>query len=247
MPDWLESITAPLRDNANVGVSCGFFKADPQTTFEVAMGAAVLPLADEIDAETFLPSSRSVALRTELARRINGYPEWLDYCEDLIFDLRLKRLKVAFVFVPSAVAYFRPRRTLEAYFVQYYRYARGDGKADLWRKRHAIRYVTYLVLIPLIYWLGVTVHPAFWLGYLVGGAAYFYASYRRLPVVMQAHPHATTAAWAYALILIPVIRVVGDVAKMIGYPVGLYWRYQNSPPDWRRITSRTTQASTDSK
>ena len=35
-------------------------------------------------------------------------------------------------------------------FVQYYRYARGDGKADLWRKRHAIRYATYLVALPAL-------------------------------------------------------------------------------------------------
>jgi hypothetical protein len=27
--------------------------------------------------------------------------------------------------------------------------------------------------------------------------------------------------------LVPVIRVVGDVAKMIGYPVGLAWRWHN--------------------
>jgi hypothetical protein len=29
----------------------------------------------------------------------------------------------------------------------------------------------------------------------------------------------------YGLALVPVIRVVGDVAKMLGYPMGLLWRY----------------------
>jgi hypothetical protein len=38
--------------------------------------------------------------------------------------------------------------------------------------------------------------------------------------------------WAYAALLIPVIRVVGDVAKMIGYPVGWRWRLRNHPPQW---------------
>ncbi len=36
--------------------------------------------------------------------------------------------------------------------------------------------------------------------------------------------------------MIPVIRVVGDVAKMCGYPVGLLWRRRNSHRpelDWR--------------
>ena len=35
-----------------------------------------------------------------------------------------------------------------------------------------------------------------------------------------------------AALLVPIIRVVGDVAKMVGYPVGLWWRWQN------RATSR---------
>jgi len=32
-----------------------------------------------------------------------------------------------------------------------------------------------------------------------------------------------------AFALIPIIRLVGDVAKMIGYPVGLWWRWRNRP------------------
>ncbi|MCA9966651.1 MAG: hypothetical protein KC423_20520, partial [Anaerolineales bacterium] len=30
-----------------------------------------------------------------------------------------------------------------------------------------------------------------------------------------------------AFALIPIIRLVGDVAKMLGYPVGLLWRWRN--------------------
>jgi hypothetical protein len=32
---------------------------------------------------------------------------------------------------------------------------------------------------------------------------------------------------ALGLALIPLLRVVGDVAKMCGYPVGLWWRWRN--------------------
>ena len=49
MTYWLERITQPLLDDASVDVVAGFFRADPQNTFETAMGATVLPLADEID------------------------------------------------------------------------------------------------------------------------------------------------------------------------------------------------------
>jgi hypothetical protein len=39
-----------------------------------------------------------------------------------------------------------------------------------------------------------------------------------------------------ALALVPVIRAVGDLAKMIGYPVGLTWRrrHRHNPElNWR--------------
>ena len=58
----------------------GFFRADPHSPFEVAMGATVLPLRDEIDPATFLPSSRSVAFRKAAWQAVGGYPEWIDYC-----------------------------------------------------------------------------------------------------------------------------------------------------------------------
>ncbi|QPC83520.1 glycosyltransferase [Phototrophicus methaneseepsis] len=236
--DWLEVLVQPLLDDPALGVAAGFFEADPYTVFEAAMGATVLPLADEIDSATFLPSSRSIALRTALARQVQGYPAWLDYCEDLIFDLRLKLLKVPFAFVREAVAHFQPRGSLRAFYKQYYLYARGDGKADLWRKRHAIRYITYLVALPLGLYLSLFVHPAFWLLLLLGGIVYLRQPYRRLPTAMQRAPRRDIAAWAYAIALIPIIRVVGDVAKMIGYPAGWRWRLANNPPDWRAVPER---------
>jgi len=30
-----------------------------------------------------------------------------------------------------------------------------------------------------------------------------------------------------AVLLVPIIRVIGDVAKMVGYSVGLAWRWRN--------------------
>lgn len=228
VPCWLEAITEPLCQDPAVMVVAGFFRADPHTTFEIAMGATVLPLEDEIDPRTFLPSSRSLAFRRRLLEQVSGYPEWLDYCEDLVFDLRLKKVASPMVFEPAAVAYFRPRRSLKAFFLQYYRYARGDGKADLWRKRHLVRYVTYLVLVPALFMMGWLVHPALWLLYVVGAVIYLRQPYRRLFRLMTGR----WDDWLYVIVLVPVIRVVGDIAKMIGYPVGWLWRIRNHPPDW---------------
>jgi glycosyltransferase involved in cell wall biosynthesis len=226
-PGWLEAITRPLRDNPAVQVCGGFFLADPHTTFEAAMGATVLPALDEVNPVAFLPSSRSVAVRRSAALAVGGYPEWLDYCEDLLFDFALRARFGPFAFAPDAVAHFRPRASLRAFYKQYYLYARGDGKADLWRKRHAIRYATYGLALPGVLAAGALLHPLVWALLPLGGVIYLAGPYRRLPAVMRRAPHRSLRAWLMAAAWVPVIRLVGDLAKMAGYPMGIAWRRRN--------------------
>ncbi len=232
-PDWLARITAPLLADARLGVVSGFFLADARNLFEAAMGATVLPLAEELNADSFLPSSRSIALRKAAWERAGGYPEWLDYCEDLIFDLRLKDSET-FALATEAVVHFRPRGSLKSFYKQYYLYARGDGKANLWLKRHLIRYATYVLAAPLLFLLGARVHKLMWLLFLPAAAVYLAQPYRRLPVVLRRTGYTAPAQVVRAAALLPVIRIVGDVAKMVGYPVGVWWRLTNNPPEWRR-------------
>ncbi len=217
-PEWLQELVAPFENQTSqVSVVAGFFLPDARTAFEVAMGATVLPQLSEIHPETFSPSSRSVAFRKEAWQAVGGYPEWLDYCEDLIFDFALRRRFGPFAFAPQAIAHFRPRGSLRAFFRQYYQYARGDGKADLFRCRHAIRYLTYLVAAPA----GALLSPWGWMLCLVGAAAYTRTPYRRLMTMWR---ELSLAEKIQAALLVPVIRVMGDVAKMIGYPAGVVWR-----------------------
>ena len=230
-PRWLQTIVAPFEDAGTQAVA-GFFLPDPHTVFETALGATVLPELREIHPARFLPSSRSVAFRKAAWKTVGGYPEWLDYCEDLIFDLRLQKFVGPFVFTPEALVCFRPRPNLRAFFVQYYRYARGDGKADLWRKRHAIRYLTYLVAVPLIAAAGAVASPWWWALYLVAIPGMFWAGWRRLG---RAWEGLSSAQKLQAALWVPLIRVTGDVAKMVGYPAGVWWRWRHRAggPDWR--------------
>jgi glycosyltransferase involved in cell wall biosynthesis len=202
-------------------VVAGFFLPDARTPFEVAMGATVLPQLDEIRPDQLLPSSRSVAFRKEAWQAVGGYPEWLDYCEDLIFDLALRTRFGPFAFAPKAIAHFRPRGSLRAFFRQYYLYARGDGKADLFRRRHAIRYITYLIAAPATFLAGLVLSPWWWLLFLVGVAAYTFRPYRHLARMWGRQ---SAANKLQAALLVPIIRVTGDIAKMAGYPVGVMWR-----------------------
>jgi len=227
---WLARLVAPLAGGQRF--AAGFFASDPTSAFETALGATTLPEVSEVDPRRFLPSSRSVAFRRDDALSVGGYPEWLDYCEDLVFDLRLAALAGEPTFVADAVARFRPRPDLSAFVRQYYRYARGDGKADLWRARHAVRYATYLALAPALAGLAARHHPVWSLALFGGLAAMVRAPYRRL--VRQWAPLGTRERLA-ALAWVPVVRVAGDLAKMAGYPAGVAWRMRCRPPDWRPL------------
>lgn len=223
--DWLELLCAPFAAAAPPDVVSGFFTADPHGVFETAMGATVLPQLADVRPESFLPSSRSVAFRKEAWQRVGGYPEWLDYCEDLVFDMALRDAGCRFAFAPGAVAHFRPRSSLSAFWRQYYRYARGDGKAGLWRKRHAIRYATYIAA-PLAIIAGLR-YNILWLALVAAAFAYCRRPYQRLWPQMAGWPLASKVR---ALALVPIIRMVGDLAKMCGYPVGVFWRLRHRPP-----------------
>lgn len=236
---WLERLVEPF-ERAQVGadtdpsVTCessstpgpdvvsGFFVPDPSTLFETALGATILPALRDIDPARFLPSSRSVAFKKSAWAAVGGYPEWLDYCEDLVFDLDLKARGFRFVFAPEAVVHFQPRPNLSAFFKQYYRYARGDGKARLWTKRHVVRYAAYgfgCLAVVGGFW-----YKILWLAVVLAAVPYLYGPYRRLASLMRGRP---LWDWVGAAALVPIIRFVGDVAKMLGYPVGLAWRFKH--------------------
>lgn len=216
---WLEELLAGFSrqdagDGKQVALVAGFYKSDPQNTFEVALGATTIPDAGEINPTKFLPSSRSAAFLKSAWEAAGGYPEWLDFSEDVIFDLRMREKFGAFTFAPKAVAHFRPRGTLRSFARQYFNYAKGDGKANLWPKIHFIRYFTYLVAVPLGIYAAVTVSPWLWLLGVIAGLAYVRRPLQKL---------AGRRSFA-AMLWVPVIRVTGDVAKMIGYPAGVRWR-----------------------
>ena len=216
--------------SAVVDVVAGFFVPDPHGIFETALAATTLPVLADIRPEKFLPSSRSVAFRKRAWEHVNGYPEWLDFCEDLIFDFALRDAGFRFAFTPRAIAHFRPRANLRAFFKQYCQYARGDGKANLWFLRHVIRYATYLVALPLA--LALLVFGIWFLGFgilgfgilVFGFLGMFFTPYKRLLPMLRDF---SSGEKLRAIAWVPIIRVTGDVAKMIGYLVGVVWRMQH--------------------
>ena len=91
--------------NPTAQVAGGFFRAEAINPFELAMGATVLPLADEINPATFLPGSRSVAFRKRAWEAVGGYNEWLSGYgfDDADFYIRLRKNGIVEKFIDSGV------------------------------------------------------------------------------------------------------------------------------------------------
>lgn len=203
-------------------VASGFFEPLAGSFTATLIATAITPSIKEIDPEKFLPSSRSIGFTKNAWRSGEGYPEWLDYCEDLIFDLKMKAAGMRFEFVPSAIVQWEGRSSFRAFAKQYYRYARGDGKASLWAKRHAIRYVAYLGGLALVC-LAVFANPLWWVVLAIAIFAYLRKTFARLLYFRRLLGRKLIPA----LLLSPFVVVLGDVSKMLGYPVGLAWRRKN--------------------
>jgi glycosyltransferase involved in cell wall biosynthesis len=220
--DWLERLVEPFeRDTTQKpDFVSGFFLPDPQGLFEHALAMTTLPAREEMGKGRFMPSSRSVAFTRAIWARVGGYPEWMRWSEDVLFDLALINVGAKIVYQPDAIVWFRPRSSLSAFFRQYRNYAYGDGQALLWPKRQAIRYITYLILLPLLLWLlkkRAKVGAAL---LLAAGGIMFWTPFKR-------HWRSGFYRWL-ALPLIPIIRITGDIAKMWAFPQALPEGWHNA-------------------
>lgn len=234
-PHWLQELVAPLV-SGDADVAAGFFVPRLASRWERALAATTLPDATEIDHNRFQPSSRSMAFKRSWLEARVRYPEWLDYCEDLVWDLAMRRAGARFTFVPEALVTFSVRPSPSSFAIQYARYARGDGKAGLFPRRHALRYVTYSALLIVL-----TRHrPLELVGAMLLGCAYCARPIMRLRTrdrEAQRPVHDTIAT----IPLVVALRGLGDLSKLAGYPVGLGWRWRTFGgigwrTSWRRIS-----------
>jgi glycosyltransferase involved in cell wall biosynthesis len=218
---WLERLIAPLEEDPGLAVSAGFYRPAGRNAFERILATVITPRRRDLPADGFPPSSRSVALRKSWWERVGGYPDWLGAGEDLVFDYRLREAGAGFAFAPEAIVSWYPRPGFGEFFAKYRKYARGDGHGHLFPRRHAIRYVAYSTglalavrshhsrLARVLLFLGICTHMR-----------------KFLFRVHEEKPLSGAGGMAASYGLVPAIVVVGDVAKMIGYPQGLWERWR---------------------
>jgi glycosyltransferase involved in cell wall biosynthesis len=218
---WLEYLVTPLFEDKNIDVVSGFFIPEAHNTFEKYLAGVTVPVVEELQDEKFLPSSRSIAFRKSCWKSVGGYPQWLPICEDLVFDIKMKNKGFNFVVAPKALSSWRPRKNLKLFFIQYFKYARGDGHAKLWYRRHLIRYVTYITGILIVI---LSFSNILWLATaIMGGIIYSLTYYNRF---FRHFPKESFLVNLGSYFMIPFLMMVGDVAKMTGFPFGIVDRWR---------------------
>ncbi|MCY3749656.1 MAG: glycosyltransferase [Chloroflexi bacterium] len=210
---WLRSLVTAVQTEPRAAGSYGYILAAPETTFEAALGAVALPLAHQIDPARYPPSSGSALFRREWLQRAGGYPEWLAHGEDLWLDRAIWRAGGWFRHAPGADVGLRPRSTVAAFCRQYFLYAAGDGQAGMLVPRHVLRYGSYALGLALL------LHPSPAARALLAllAAAYLGRSLRRVPATVRQTPGVNPLV---AGALTPLLRIVGDLAKMSGFVAG---------------------------
>ena len=84
-----------------------------------------------VDPATFNPSGRSMAYTKEAWKRAGGWPTWLRYSEDTLFDHRLRRVATGWRFAGDAVVLWRPRTGFRKLAKQFYYYGTGRGHTQI--------------------------------------------------------------------------------------------------------------------
>ncbi|MCJ7666655.1 MAG: glycosyltransferase [Actinobacteria bacterium] len=227
-PNWLEEISRfPEEESGDKGstVIGGMDYADCGSFLQKCQALCIMPGLDETRVESFMPSSRNICFKRKDWEKVGGYPEDLDYGEDMRFDFNLKKTGCRLRFNPEAIVYWKMREDLGQIFRQFFRYARGDALGRMYPVRHLIRFLTGLGFLVIIF-IAVFFSPYILLSFLLLFAAYSYKPYRRMFCKWQGNERCrpATAAKIPALFFIPFLLIYIDTAKVYGYLYGLIKR-----------------------
>lgn len=161
-PNWLRNLMQPFDADPDVEFVAGFYRVTGVTLLEQVIGLATMRgQMDDVDPKSFNPSARSMALTKELWQRAGGWPEWVNYSEDTLFDLQIRQLGVNWAFAKDAVVDWRPRTSFRSLARQFYAYGTGRGQTgiDAAGYRYNIRNLTIvaasILAWPVTWWAGV--------------------------------------------------------------------------------------------
>ncbi len=207
-PNWLKEITSPLKKKG-ISVVAGNYQPIAKTPFQKCLAFYTCADLYQKNKNRFLPSSRSLAFKKTAWEKVGGYPKNLNYCEDLIFDQKLKKAKFSFYFAPKAIVYWPQRKTPKQAFKQFYNYAFGDGQVFFSPlQAHSVKigliFLRYLVGLLIF---GLATKYPIWRPIF----ASLFLAYLAWPIIKTRKTLSGSA-----LFFSPLIQLLSDFAVMLG-------------------------------
>ena len=201
---------------------------------QACLAVCVLPVKSEIIEAKYMPSSRNIGFAKAAWEKAKGYPQNMDFGEDMRFNFNLKALGCRVMFNPDALVYWNLRSSLSAIFRQFFRYAKGDAVGRMYTHRHLIRFASVFLFAALIL-AGALISPWFLLAILLLFAAFIYRPYFRIKYFLNDKNCCIFAENKKTLLIvklktifcIPLMLPFIETAKLAGYIYGLFMRKNN--------------------
>lgn len=147
--NWLAEIVKPFSD-PSVDVVAGYYRGIAKTVFEKCVIPYVLVMPDRVNPKTFLPASRSMAIKKNVFWKVGGFPVEFVHNEDYVFANRLKKEGAKIVFCQEAIVNWIPRSNLKSFWTMIYRFALGDAQSRLRHLKVFGIFLRYLIFFSLI-------------------------------------------------------------------------------------------------
>jgi len=147
--NFVKEIVNPI-EKKRVDVSSGYYYPKTNNIFEKCLSTYTCVMEDKLNDKKYLPSSRSIAFKKSAWKKVLGYPENIDTCEDLVFAKKLKSEGFKFKLTKEAFVYWAQRKNFFQAFKQFFKYAIGDGQAHYIRKQTPFLFIRYFVGLMLL-------------------------------------------------------------------------------------------------
>lgn len=202
---FVKNITKPF-DNKTTDVVAGYYTGKSETLLQEAVVPYVLVMPDQIDPKTFLPASRSMALRKSVWKDVGKFPEEYPHNEDYVFAKHLKRIGAQIVFQRSAVVKWIPPRSLKKTYVMFYRFAYGDVEAGIVRPKVLFIFLRYILFLLFAVWIFFQSQEYIW---IIGLVMLLYS-------VWSISKNAGNVKRKGSVIYLPILQLLSDIAVLRG-------------------------------
>ncbi len=211
--EWLAQLWVALESGS--AVAAGQLRPSGASLMERVIADLETPPILDPNVRARLDASTTVAFSKRVWDAVGGYPEWLDDGQDEVFAHLLREAGTAPEFVAGAVATWRPRVSLRDYVRDSFRRARAEGKAGLIVRARSIRSVGAVAsIVGVVAFRGAGWPRAIAVATLAARVAISAARYRP-------SAGATADGWVRRSAATVGLVLITDVARSVGYPVGL--------------------------